>query len=173
MIHGTKKEKDNIWTFPLLKSVQKEKTSSSRKMTIFSIVGDSNVRRFLSSVNKRACPDLENAQILTCMKAPLLPEALSQVNADCEVVIVTCVTNFITDATGSSTISAKVEPVITKFLDQIACSSDLNPDRLYLVGPPMFRSRPGWYREGLSEILTKFSSVMTRNPPAKLKLMPR
>lgn len=142
-------------------------------MSTFSIVGDSNVRRFLSSVNKRACPDLENAQILTCAKAPLLPEALSQVGVDRGVVIIACVTNFITDATGSSTVSAKVEPVVTKFLRQILDSSELNPDRLFLVCPPMFRASPGWYREGLSEVLTKFSSVMSKDPCKNLKLMPR
>lgn len=140
---------------------------------VFTILGDSNVRRFLSSVNKRACPDIEASQILTCMKAPLFPEALSQIKDESDAVVVACVTNFITDSKGSSTVSARVEPVIVKFMERIIGACELSPGRTFLVCPPMFRSNPGWYREGLSEILTKFSAVFSGSSQANLKLMPR
>ena len=51
-----------------------------------------------------------------------------------------------------------------------ACSA--HPDRAYLVSPPMYRSSPVWYREGLPEVLTLFSQVMSGEKPKNLHLLP-
>ena len=50
-----------------------------------------------------------------------------------------------------------------------ACSA--HPDRAYLVSPPMYRSSPVWYREGLPEVLTLFSQVMSGEKPKNLHLL--
>jgi hypothetical protein len=46
---------------------------------IFAVIGDSNVRRFVTSLTKKACPDITNAQISSCGKLSMLAEALRQV----------------------------------------------------------------------------------------------
>lgn len=47
-----------------------------------------------------------------------------------------------------------------------------NPDRFYLVSPPMYRKFPLWYRENLPEILTLFSQVLSPERPDNLLLLP-
>jgi len=138
----------------------------------FALIGDSNVRRFVTSINKRVCPDISTAQITSCGKISMLAEALREVSDDSDAVILTCVTNFLAESTGSSAAGVRVEPVITEFKARLAEACEAFPDRKYLVTPPMFRSRPTWFKEGLPEILQKFSSLMTADQPSNLLLMP-
>jgi hypothetical protein len=102
----------------------------------------------------------------------MLAEGLSQVRAESNVVIITCITNFITDSVGSSSVGVRVEPTIAKFKEILTASCQAHPERKYLVGPPMFRARPVWYRDGLAEVLQKFSSVMSCERPVNLLLLP-
>jgi len=142
------------------------------KELIFSLVGDSNVRRFVTSVNKRVCPDIARAQISSCGKLSMLAEALRQVNDECDAVILTCLTNFVVDSSGSSYAGVRSEPVFTEAKATIIEACEAFPERKFLVCPPMYRTRPVWYREGLPEILQKFSSVMSSDQPKNLTLMP-
>jgi len=140
---------------------------------VFCIVGDSNVRRFANQVNQRACPDLARTQILSCGKVSLLSEAITEVNDDVDACIITCISNFICDAPpGSSSVSVRIDSVIEDFrrLLHVACSE--NASRHYLVFPPMYRQAPLWYRDGLGEIMSKFSSMMSSKRPANLLLLP-
>lgn len=139
---------------------------------VFSLIGDSNVRRFITNVNRRACPELSDAQIQSCGKLAMLAEALREVRVEANVVIITCITNFITESTGSSSVGVRVEPVITKFREIIAAECATNTEKKYLIGPPMFRSRPLWYNEGLAEVLQKFSSLLSVAKPSNLLLLP-
>jgi len=52
--------------------------------------------------------------------------------------------------------------VISKFFELLkeACSG--HPDRRYLICPPMYRMRPIWYRDGLPDILTIFSTSFAK-----------
>jgi len=138
----------------------------------FSLIGDSNVRRFITSVNKRVCPDIVKAQISSCGKLSMLAEALRAVDEDSSAVILTCLTNFVVDATGSSYAGVRSEPVLTEAREKIVEACEANPDRKYLLCPPMFRPRPVWFREGMPEILQKFSSLMSSDQPKNLFLMP-
>jgi len=138
----------------------------------FSLIGDSNVRRFVTNVNKKACPEIASAQISSCPKISMLSEALRQVSDGTDVVILTCITNFIVDVAGSSSPGVRAEPVITGFKKKVSEACEANPSMKYLVCPPMFRERPVWYREGLPEVLTKFSSLMSQDQEPNLLLMP-
>lgn len=139
---------------------------------VFSIIGDSNVRRMLSSVNRRACPEIEKTQVQSCGKLSMLAEGLRQVNPEANVLILSCITNFLTDSMGSSTVGVRVEPVISKFKSIVLESCLAHVDRRFMVCPPMFRASPLWYREGLAEVLQKFSSLMSSDKPPNLFLLP-
>ena len=52
---------------------------------------------------------------------------------------------------------------------QAACEE--SPSRNFFVAPPMYRTRPLWYREGLPEILNMFSQIMTTERPGNLHLL--
>ena len=141
---------------------------------LFSLVGDSNVRNHVNKNSCRANPFLKNCQTLSCGNLGIFITTLGQVRAESNVCVVSCVTNFLTGASaeGPSTISHRVEPVLQDIRLALveACSS--NPARSFLISPPMYRSRPLWYREGLPEILNLFSQVLRQDKPPNLHLLP-
>jgi hypothetical protein len=140
---------------------------------VFSIVGDSNIRRFNVQVNKRACKDLSDAQVLTVSKLLLLPDVLKEIRSESTVCIVSCITNFLCDAApGPTSVSSRVEPVLESFRKTLLEACIQFPDRKYLICPPMYRRSPLWYRDGLSDVMKKFSSMMSDCPSSNLCLLP-
>ena len=132
---------------------------------VFSIIGDSNVKRNVTLTNKRACPLMSTCQFLTCHKVQLLEAALGQVRPESNACLLACVSNFLTDSDEDPVVSKRIEPVLDEFSSALRNFCSAHPDVAYLVSPPMYRKTPLWYREGLPEILTKFSLFMRDRPP--------
>ena len=41
-----------------------------------------------------------------------------------------------------------------------------------VLAPPLYRSKPLWYQNGLTQVATRFSSIFSTNKPPKLFLLP-
>ena len=129
---------------------------------VFSLIGDSNVQRNMNSISCRDRPLMSGAQVIPCGQISVLAEALRQVRQTSNVTVLSCITNFMTRSDESvSSVSLRVEPIIKNFKSILDDASQLNPECLYLVAPPMYRHFPIWYRDGLSEVMQKFSSIMS------------
>ena len=126
---------------------------------LFSVIGDSNVRRHMNPLNCRDRPLMSGAQVVLCGRTEVFKEALQSVKSESDVCIIACVSNFITSTAAASSVSMRVEPVLLELLTVIQHHLSENPARKYLLCPPMYRRSPLWYREGLPEVLTKFSSI--------------
>ena len=138
---------------------------------VFTLIGDSNLRRHMSPLNCRDRPLMSGAQHLSCGRIEVLPEALASIREESNVLIVACITNFLTASTDDpSSIALRVEPVIQDFLSKLLDFGSTRPELQILVCAPMYRRQPIWYREGLPEIITKFSSVLS--PMDRINLMP-
>ena len=77
----------------------------------FSILGDSNVSRNMTPFNVRDRPGLSDAQVLSCSKLQVMPDALRSARAASSIVIVACITNMLTaseEAGSSSDVLNKV-----------------------------------------------------------------
>ena len=139
---------------------------------IFSLLGDSNIQRNMGGLSVRDRPQMAGAQVIPCGRVELLAEGLLQVRAESTICLLSCVTNFITGSDGSPTsVSLRVEPVLKQFLAHIEAQAQVHEQRLYLVSPPMYRVYPIWYREGLPEILKKFSETMV-SKAKNIRLLP-
>lgn len=138
---------------------------------IFTVIGDSNIKRHLNPLNCRDRPLMIGAQSISCGRLEVLAESLKQVRKESNVCLFSCITNFLTRSEGSSTITLRVEPVFIEFLSKLETLCSERPDLRCLVSPPMYREEPLWYRDNLPQILTKFSEVFSRRPAAVL-LMP-
>ena len=136
----------------------------------FTIIGDSNVKRNISKTNSRACPQMLGAQFLYCQRLELLDEVLTKIRKESSVCIVSCITNFLASSEEDPMVSKRVEPVIGEFGEAIIAACGSYPDLSFILVPPMYRKSPLWYREGLPEIMTKFSSTL-RDRPLNLHLM--
>ena len=122
------------------------------------LVGDSNVKNHMSKNNTRDRPLMSGAQLIHCGRLSLLSTSLGSIRAERTCVcIVSCVTNFLTNDSGSSSsASLRVEPVLGDFVTKITEVAGSRPEVRFLICPPMYRLTPIWYREGLPEILQKF-----------------
>jgi len=131
---------------------------------IFSIVGDSNVKRHMNPTNCRDRPKMSSSQVLPCTKSFGFRQALLSVRPESNVCIIACVSNFISDSTEvSSSASQKAEPVVKDFFDGVVEACRASPGRHHLICPPMYRKCPLWYRDGLPEILSLFSRYYAMN----------
>ena len=137
----------------------------------FSLIGDSNVKRHLNSTNTRDRPLMSGAQLLPCSRLSLLSEALRSVRSETDVILMSCLTNFLTDAEeAGASVSFRVEPVFREAFEIISRAAVERSELFFILAPPMYRLAPLWYRDGLPEILNKFSEVF-RNRPKNLLLM--
>jgi len=87
---------------------------------LFVIIGDSNIRRNVNKTNKRSCPQLSTAKVVTCNDAAIFDEALIGVPDDTTVLLLSCVSNFLTAAPEDSLVSKRVEPVLEDFVLSLA-----------------------------------------------------
>ena len=138
----------------------------------FTLLGDSNVRRYINKTSVRASQDLRAAQVLSCGRIEIFKESLEKTRAEADICIISCLSNFLADADGPEVVAQRIDPVLQDIrgvLDEV-CSSRSGVQ--FLLSPPMYRSSPIWYREGLPEILCSFSHVMCQDRPANMHLLP-
>ena len=139
---------------------------------VFALLGDSNIHRHINKTSSRAHPSLKNAQVIPCGHVGIFSESLEKLKPEINVCVVSCLTNFLSGADGPLTISHRVGPVLEQIKTVLLECCASNPTRMYLISPPMYRTSPTWYREGLPEVLTLFSQSLTSDKPANLHLLP-
>ena len=149
--------------------------SPAPKLKSISILGDSNVKRAMSPSNISGRAVLSDAQVVPSGgRLSALSAALESVRLESDACIVASVTNILTGTVGSS-ISAgvRVEKPLIEFFKKIADYCCIRPDIQVFVMPPMYRTTPVWYREGMSEVMLKFSSVASglKQRPYNLHLL--
>lgn len=137
----------------------------------FSVLGDSNIKRHLNPTNCRDRPLMSGCQQLPCGRISLLAESLRSVREDSNVVLLSCLTNFLTSAEeAGSSVSFRVDPVFREVHEAVCATAIEKTEIFYLVAPPMYRLTPLWYRDGLPEVMTKFSEIF-RDRPKNVLLM--
>ena len=143
---------------------------------LFSIVGDSNVRRHMNVSNCRAVPMMSSAEMKSCGSLAIFAETLRSIRSDSSSVIVSCISNFLTSSDagdGPSTLaSLRVEPVLQDVRGILLDFCQEQPERTWFVSPPMYRTTPQWYLDGMSEIMLKFSQIFRLDKPKNLFLLP-
>ena len=65
-------------------------------MSVFTLIGDSNVKTHMNPMNCRDRPLMSGAQVLTCGRLEVLAESLKQIRQESNVCLFSCVTNFLT-----------------------------------------------------------------------------
>ena len=121
----------------------------------FSLLGDSNVSRHVNKNSCRASPFVKACQVIRCGRMEVFASSLESVRSESNVCIVSCITNFIagTGSEGPSSVSHRVDPVLQEVRAALHAACESNPATRYMLAPPMYRTSPLWYREGLPEIL--------------------
>ena len=133
---------------------------------VFSLLGDSNVKRHMNPVNCRDRPLMSGCQVLPCAKISMLAETLRSVRPESDVILVACLTNFLTSSEeAGASITNRIDPVLRDVLATLNAAALLRPDVSLVVYPPMYRQSPLWYRDRMPEVLTMFSNIFKECGP--------
>ena len=92
---------------------------------VFTLLGDSNVRRYINKTSVRASQDIKAAQILSCGRLEIFKESLEKTRAETDICIISCLTVFLANADGSEVVAQRIDPVlqdIREVLDEVCAS---------------------------------------------------
>jgi hypothetical protein len=120
----------------------------------------------MNDTNCQDRPLMSSAQTIQCSKLSLFAQSLISVQARSTVCIISCISNFLADSKeeeGSSEVAHRINPVLDEFFRLITDHCRSNPDRIILVCPPLYRRTPNWFRDGMPEILLRFSSSFAKS----------
>ena len=156
----------------LLEHVFLCKMASGSQVRAFALLGDSNINRHINKTSIRAHPSLKTAQVLPCGHLAIFSGTLEKVKKDVTVCVVACLTNFISSSDGPTAIAHRIDPVLQEVRGILLDFCSNFPAMQILISPPMYRTSPTWYGEGLPEVLTLFSQVMSPERPGNLHILP-
>ena len=88
-------------------------TMSSHRL--FSVIGDANVRRNMTTLNVASRASMKSAQVIDCVQMSTLDSALLEVRAESEVLILASITEFLLGNGNTGTLASTVDPVLTSF----------------------------------------------------------
>ena len=144
------------------------------QLNFFAIVGDSNVRRHLSPPNTKGRPLWSNAKFIPCSKLSVLATALESAPPETDACVLACISNFLTASAPSAIASVRVKVPIQSFIEKAVSFARARPQVQVFACPPMYRTTPLWYRDGMSEISITFFSSMheLEDRPANLWVLP-
>ena len=93
---------------------------------VYTLLVDSNVRTHVNKTSVRANPQMRAAQIISCGHVGVFRETLGKTRGESNVLIVSCMTNFLTDAEGPESVSQRIDPVlqdVREILDEFSSIS--------------------------------------------------
>ena len=155
--------------------VEASNFSAMSQIRCLTIVGDSNVRRNLKSdATTLGRPILAEAQYVPGGRLSVLASTLASVRPESDACIIASITNAITGSQPSSSLSLRVEPILKSFLTKVVEFASSRSELQVFMCAPMYRTNPLWYRDGLPEILPRFSAIASSipNKPPNFWLMP-
>ena len=101
---------------------------------VYTVVGDSNLRRHMNPQNIGSRPYMVGAQIKTCSSPDTLGEVLRSIRAETTICILACLTNMLTSIDGdSASAGLRVQPVLTDIKETLLDYCQENPERSALI----------------------------------------
>jgi len=141
------------------------------KENFYTLIGDINVKRNVTSLNVASRNVMKTAQYLDVSQLSSISTVFSNVRVESNVCIFACFTEFLSSADFAGTILGSIDPVLETLQSEIRAFCDSRSDLVLILSPPLYLSKPSWYRTGLPEIAARFSSCFSNDPPSNLHLL--
>ena len=138
---------------------------------LYTVIGDSNVRRNMTTMNAASRESMSTAKIIDCIAIATLAQALRDVSADTTVLLIQCLTSFLVSCEDTGSIFGTIDPILGEFNTLVRGFANSRQALHVLVAPPMYRQSPSWYRRHLPEVAHQFSSILTASKPKNLHLL--
>ena len=139
---------------------------------IYSLIGDSNIRRNMTAMNIASRQVMADCQVLDCPGLNDLEGVLASVRDTSTVCVLSAVSELLVNCEDRGTVQSSVEHVMTTLCGKLHIICKARSGLNVMVAPPMYRTAPSWYRQHLPELADVFSQVFSRNQPANLFLLP-
>ena len=94
---------------------------------LFSIIGDSNVRRNMTGLNVASREVMKSAEVIDYVLGTPFDQALAGVRAESSVLIVAALTDLIMTNGDCGTVSASIDPVLDSIFTSIAAFCNSRP----------------------------------------------
>ena len=140
--------------------------------SIYSVIGDSNIRRNMTSMNIASRQVMSDCQIIDCPKFSDLDNAFSSIRQESTVCIFQSVTQLLLNAADIGTVLSTIETLLNELSAKLVQLCRARPALLVTVCPPMYRAWPLWYRHHLAEMAASFSQVFSKIDLPNLMLLP-
>ena len=142
------------------------------QLQLYSVLGDRNVTQNMTTLNMASRETMQKAQLITCPSLQNLQSALDQIRPESTVFIYAAITDHLLSAPDANTIYAMIDPIFCEVKERLFRLCLTRPDLQVLLAPPLYRSRPYWYRQQMTEIATQLSSIFNSSRPANFHLLP-
>ena len=142
------------------------------QLRLFSVLGDTNVIQNMTTLNMASREAMQKAQLITCPALRDLASAVDQIRSEANVFVYAAITEHLLAAPEGNTIYATVDPVFREIRDVLFKLCVSRPDLQVVLAPPLYRSRPFWYRQQLPEVATQLSQIFTTSHPDNFHVLP-
>ena len=139
---------------------------------VYSIIGDSNIRRNMTAMNIASRQALANCQVIDCPQLNNLEGALASVRDTSTVCVFSAISELLVHCDDRGTVQASVEHVMTSLAGKLGILCRARSGLSVMLAPPMYRTTPLWYRQHLPELANVFSEVFSKDKPPNLFLLP-
>jgi len=127
---------------------------------VFSVLGDSNIQRNLVDYNCSDRDDMKSAQLIPCTSFTTFQGCFPRIRAESNVLIVSCLSNFIRDSESSVDPSVRITNTLQAVRDVLLPYCDANPDLHVMLAPPQFSRQPIWYAESIGLVQRLMKTVI-------------
>ena len=138
---------------------------------LFTVVGDANVRRNMTTMNMASREAMATAKVVDCKDLSAMAQCLRDISSDTTVCLVQSITSFLVSTTFAGTVFGTIDPILTEFAQQLQGFCSTRPSLQVLVAPPMYQFVPFWYRRHLPEVSQQFSAILSGQPARNLHLL--
>jgi len=126
----------------------------------FSVIGDSNIQRNLVDYNCTDREDIRSSQVIPCTSFTTFLGCFPKVRSETNVLIVSCLSNFVRDSESSTDPSSRISKVLEAVRDVIMPYAEANPDLYLMLAPPQFSRSPVWYAESIGLVQRLVKSII-------------
>ena len=153
--------------------IRNEKSGGTMsQLRLYSVLGDTNVVQNMTTLNMASREAMQKAQLITCPALRDLASAVDQIRSEANVFLYAAITEHLLAAPEGNTIYATVDPVFREIRDVLFKLCVSRPDLQVVLAPPLYRSRPFWYRQQPPEVATQLSQIFTTSHPDNFHMLP-
>ena len=139
---------------------------------IFTVIGDSNIRRNMTTMNMASRQAMAGCQVIDCPSFSELESSFASIRAESNVCVFQAVTHLLLSAPDLGTVQSTIDTLFNELSAKLIILCRARPDLTLTICPPMYKAWPLWYRHHLAEMASGFSQVFGRIDLPNLVLLP-